>query len=162
MHIRDTLPPDHPAILALNLQSEALLSPMDARRLASLDAQSAYHRVAVDEDGRVIAFLLAFREGAAYDSPNYLWFAERHPRFLYIDRIAVAQAQHGRGIGAMLYRDLFAFARAQGIGTVACEFYSQPLNAASQAFHARFGFREVGTQWLPDVRKQVSLQVAPA
>ena len=161
MHIRDALTADHPAILALNLQSEALLSPMDAPRLVHLDAQAAYHRVAVD-DGRVVAFLLAFREGADYDSPNYLWFAERYPRFLYVDRIAVADGQQGRGIGALLYRDLFAFARAQGVDTVACEFYSKPLNAASQAFHARFGFREVGTQWLPDARKQVSLQVAPA
>jgi uncharacterized protein len=162
MHIRDALTADHPAILALNLESEALLSPMDAHLLAKLDAQAAYHRIAIDDDGRIAAFLLAFREGADYDSPNYLWFAERYPRFLYIDRIAVAQAQHGRGIGARLYRDLFDFARAQQVETVACEFYSKPLNAASQAFHARFGFREVGTQWLPDVRKQVSLQVAQA
>jgi hypothetical protein len=162
MHIRDAMPADHPAILALNLESEALLSPMDARRLAQLDAQAAYHRVAVDEAARVVAFLLAFREGAGYDSPNYLWFAERYPRFLYVDRIAVAESHHGRGIGALLYRDLFDFARAQGVDTVACEFYSKPLNAASQAFHARFGFREVGTQWLPEARKQVSLQVASA
>lgn len=162
MHIRDALPADHPAILALNLQSEALLSPMGAARLAQLDAQAAYHRVALDDDARVVAFLLAFREGADYDSPNYLWFAERYPRFVYIDRIAVADGQQGRGIGALLYRDLFDFARAQGVETVACEFYSKPLNAASQAFHARFGFREVGTQWLPDARKQVSLQVARA
>ena len=162
MHIRDALTDDHPAVLALNLESEALLSPMDARRLSQLDAQAAHYRVAVNEDVRVIAFLLAFREGADYDSPNYLWFAERYPRFLYIDRIAVAQSQHGRGIGARLYRDLFDYARTQQVDTIACEFYSKPLNAASQAFHARFGFREVGTQWLPDVRKQVSLQVAQA
>ena len=162
MHIRDVLPPDHPAVLALNLESEALLSPMDARRLAHLDAQAAYHRVALDEEGRIVAFLLAFREGADYDSPNYLWFAERYPRFLYVDRIAVSAAQHGRGIGALLYRDLFAFARTQGVETVACEFYSKPLNAASQAFHARFGFREVGSQWLPVARTQVSLQIATA
>ena len=162
MHIRDALSADNPAILALNLESEALMSPMDAARLSKLDAQAAYHRVAVDDDGRVVAFLLAFREGADYDSPNYLWFAERYPRFLYIDRIAVAQSHQGRGIGALLYRDLFGFARALNVGTVACEFYSKPLNAASQAFHARFGFREVGTQWLPEARKQVSLQVAGA
>ena len=129
---------------------------------AHLDAQAAYHRVAVDDEGHIAAFLLAFREGADYDSPNYLWFAQRYPRFLYVDRIAVAQSQHGRGIGARLYRDLFGFARTHGVGTIACEFYRKPLNAASQAFHARFGFREVGTQWLPDVRKQVSLQVATA
>lgn len=160
MHIRDALPADHPAILALNLESEALLSPMDARRLAHLDAQAAYHRVAVDDEGNIAAFLLAFREGVDYDSPNYLWFAQRYPHFLYVDRVVVDGNVQGRGLGALLYRDLFVFAAVHGVDTIACEYYSKPPNAASAAFHARFGFREVGRQWLPDVRKQVSLQVA--
>ena len=159
--IRDAITADHAAILRLNLASEYLTSPMDAARLHRLDAQSAYHRVVVDGD-TVIAFLLGFREGADYDSPNYLWFVERYPAFLYIDRVVVADTHQGRGIGALLYADLFAFARAHGVDTVACEFYSKPLNAASQRFHAKFGFREVGSQWLPEVRKQVSLQVAAA
>ena len=159
--IRDATPADHAAILALNLESEHLLSPMGAARLQHLDAQAAYHRVLVDGD-RVVAFLLAFREGADYDSPNYRWFADSYARFLYIDRIAVAASHQGRQLGALLYADLFAFAREHDVGVVACEFYSKPLNAASQRFHAKFGFREVGTQWLPDSRKQVSLQVAAA
>lgn len=151
---------DHPAILALNARYVELLSPLDAMRLARLDAQAAYHRVAED-DGRVSAFLLAFREGADYDSPNYLWFGARYPRFLYVDRVVVDGAAQGRGLGARLYRDLFAFAADQGVDTIACEYYSKPPNAASARFHAGFGFHEVGTQWLADVRKQVSLQVAP-
>jgi uncharacterized protein len=157
--IRDATAADHAAILALNLASEYLLSPMDAAGLAELAAQAAYRRV-VEEDGVVIAFLLALREGARYDSPNYLWFAERGGSFLYIDRVVVAGSQRGRGIGQQLYRDLFAFARGQGIATVACEFDLEPLNAGSQRFHAAFGFREVGSQWLPASRKRVSLQTA--
>lgn len=157
--LRDATAADHAAILALNLADEALLSPMDAARLRALEARAAYHRIVAGGD-RVAAFLFAFREGADYDSPNYRWFAARHPRFLYIDRIVVGAGHRGAGLGARLYSDLFAFARAAGVGTVACEFYSRPLNVASQRFHARFGFREVGSQWLPEVRKQVSLQVA--
>lgn len=157
--IRDAAPADHAAILALNLESEQLLSPMDATRLRHLDQQASYHRVLQDGDD-VVAFLLAFREGADYDSPNYRWFADGYPRFLYIDRVAVAGSHQGRRLGARLYEDLFSFARQHAIGTVACEFYIKPLNEASQRFHARFGFREVGTQWLPESRKQVSLQVA--
>ena len=107
------------------------------------------------------AFLLAFREGARYDSPNYRWFAARYERFLYVDRIAVANAHQGRGLGAALYADLFAFAGEHGVPRVVCEYYSQPLNLASQKFHARAGFSEVGTQWLPDGSKQVSFQLAP-
>jgi len=64
------------------------------------------------------------------------------------------------GIGALLYRDLFSFAAASAIDLVACEFDVDPPNPASERFHARFGFREVGRRWLDDGRKQVSLQVA--
>ncbi|MFC5578945.1 GNAT family N-acetyltransferase [Lysobacter niabensis] len=152
---------DHAAILARNLESEHLLSPLDAARLRHLDAQAAYHRVVCDSDA-VAGFLLAFREGADYDSPNYLWFTQHYPTFLYVDRIAIAASHQGRHLGRLLYDDLFAFARVHGIDTVACEFYVEPLNEASQRFHARFGFREVGTQWVADGRKRVSLQVAIA
>ena len=161
LSIRPATSMDHPAILALNLESEYLLSPLDAARLQQLDAQAAYHRVVCDGD-TVAGFLLAFREGADYDSPNYLWFGRRYPAFLYVDRIAIAASHQGRQLGRLLYEDLFAFALTQGIDTVACEFYVEPLNVASQRFHARFGFREVGTQWVADGRKKVSLQVAIA
>ncbi len=156
--LRDATTADHGAILALNLAAERVLSPMDAMHLLELDAQSACHRVVV-ADGRIVAFLLALREGARYDSPNYRWFADRYDAFLYIDRVVVADACHGRGVGRRLYEDLFAFAHGAGIDTITCEFDIQPPNEASRGFHARLGFREVGTQWLPGDRKQVSLQV---
>jgi predicted GNAT superfamily acetyltransferase len=157
-NIRDARAADHAAILELNRDSEALLSPMDAARLRELDAAAAYHRVAGDP---VAAFLLAFREGAAYDSPNYHWFSQRFDRFLYVDRIAVAASARSAGLGGALYRDLFEFARAAGVPRIVCEYYSQPLNEASQRFHARHGFEEVGTQWLPERGKQVSYLLAP-
>lgn len=157
--LRDVVPSDHAAILDLNLESEAMLSPLDEARLKQLDEQAAYHRALCDE-GRVVAFLLAFREGADYDSPNYRWFAQRYERFLYIDRVVVAASHQGRGLGAQLYRDLFAFAREHSIDAVTCEFYVQPPNEASRRFHAGFGFREVGTQWVAGGTKQVSLQIA--
>ena len=159
LRIRDIADGDHAAVLALNLESEALLSPMGAPRLRALLDETAYARVLV-EDEQVLAFLLAFREGCAYDSPNYVWFQTHYPRFLYIDRIAVSTAQQGRGLGAVFYRDLFEFARASGVDAIACEFYSQPLNEGSSRFHAKFGFGEVGTQWVAEGRKQVSLQIA--
>ena len=159
LDLRPARTTDYPDILALNLESEAMLSPLDEARLAQLDSQAAYHRVLCDQ-GRVAAFLLAFREGADYDSPNYLWFAQRYERFLYIDRVVVAASHQGRGLGARLYRDLFAFAREHAIDAVTCEFYVQPPNEASRRFHAGFGFHEVGTQWVAGGTKQVSLQIA--
>ena len=155
--IRDAVPADFPAILALNAESVHFLSPLDAARLQHLHAQAAYHRV-LDIDGRVGAFLLALREGVDYDSPNYRWLAQRYDEFLYVDRVVVGMTQQGRRLGAQLYEDLFAFARASGIVQVTCEFDLDPPNPASARFHARFGFREVGTQWLGGGKKQVSLQ----
>jgi predicted GNAT superfamily acetyltransferase len=156
--IRDASPADFAAILELNRDSEALLSPMDAARLRELDEAAGYHRVAGEP---VAAFLLAFREGAAYDSPNYRWFSQRFDRFLYVDRSAVAASARSAGLGGALYRDLFEFARAAGVPRIVCEYYSKPLNEASQRFHARHGFEEVGTQWLPERGKQVSYLLAP-
>ena len=160
MRIRDAEIADGDAILALNEASVSLLSPLSQQRLAELHVMAALHRV-VEREGEVIGFLLAFREGADYDSPNYLWFAERYPLFLYVDRVVVADAARGQGVGALLYRDMFKFAAASGTRLVTCEFDIDPPNPASEQFHARFGFREVGRQWVADGRKQVSLQVAP-
>ena len=45
LRVRDIADADTPSILALNLESEAVLSPMDATRYAHLRAQSARGRV---------------------------------------------------------------------------------------------------------------------
>ena len=98
--LREAQLDDFAAILALNDESVHFLSPLSAVRLEALNRSAAYHKV-VDVAGEIAAFLLAFREGAPYDSPNYLWFVERYPHFLYVDRIVVAAAHRGSGLGAM-------------------------------------------------------------
>jgi hypothetical protein len=155
--IRDATADDFAAILALNADSVRFTSPLDMARLRHLHAQAAYHRV-VEYGGRVAAFLLVLREGADYDSPNYRWFAQRYPRFLYVDRIVVAAGARGLGFGVQLYEDVIAFAAGTDAGRLTCEFDVDPPNPASAAFHRRFGFHEVGTQWIGDGKKQVSLQ----
>ncbi len=156
--IRPARPNDFPEILALNAESVHFLSPLDADGLARLDAQAVLHRV-VELDGKVAAFLLVLREGSDYASPNYRWFAGHFDTFLYVDRVVVSTAYQGRGLGARLYDDLFAFARSHGFARITCEFDLLPPNPGSAKFHARYGFREVATQWLGG-GKQVSLQVA--
>ena len=74
--IRDAAISDFPAILALNAESEHFLSPLTLPRLEHLHRQAANHRV-VELGSAVVAFLLAFHEGADYGSPNYLWFSGR-------------------------------------------------------------------------------------
>lgn len=155
--LRDATPADFPRVLALNEASVRFLSPLDMARLARLHAASAFHRV-IEDSGRVVAFLLAFREGADYDSVNYRWFAARYERFLYIDRVVVDAACQGRGLGQRLYDDLFAFARATAAERVTCEFDVDPPNEASRRFHARHGFAEVGAQAVAGGKKTVSLQ----
>src|SRR6202035_3857228 len=76
---------------------------LDAERLASLTGQ-AFYACAIGEVG---AFLLAFDQTAAYDSPNYLWFRERYPRIVYVDRVVVAPPLRGRGYACQLFADLF-------------------------------------------------------
>lgn len=156
--IRAATPHDFPAILALNDAAVHFTSAMDLPRLRHLHAQAAYHRVA-EIDGAVAAFLLAFREGADYDSPNYRWFCAHYLQFLYIDRIVVAAAARGRGLGIQLYEDILAFAARTQAQCLTCEFDIDPPNPVSRQFHARFGFREVGRHWIGDGKKQVSLQV---
>ena len=54
------------------------------------------------------------KEHTEYDSPNYLWFRARYPRFVYVDRMAVAEASRGRGYARRLYADLTDSALAAG------------------------------------------------
>ncbi|MEO7386529.1 MAG: GNAT family N-acetyltransferase [Gammaproteobacteria bacterium] len=157
MQIRDATPRDFAEILALNEASVQFLSPLDSEHLAELHEEAAFHRV-LGAEGHIDAFLLAFREGARYDSPNYQWFAARYPRYLYIDRVVVAPAQQGQGLGRRLYENLLDFAHASDARYVTCEFDVEPPNEASRRFHAAFGFQEVGTQCVGSARKRVSLQ----
>ena len=62
--IRDATPADFETILALNLESEHFLSPMSREVLEILHGEATYHRV-VSNDGKVEAFLLAFRGSPA-------------------------------------------------------------------------------------------------
>lgn len=157
MMLRDANSTDFPTILALNGDFVAVLSPLDEMRLAQLHAQAALHRV-IEQDGQVAAFLLAFREGADYDGANYRWFAQRYARFLYVDRIVVAATAQARGAGSRLYRDVCALASRDAVPFITCEFDIDPPNPASQRFHARLGFREVGRRQLDGGCKTVSMQ----
>ncbi|MBV8502159.1 MAG: GNAT family N-acetyltransferase [Paucibacter sp.] len=159
MNIRLATSDDLPAVLALNEESVHFLSPLSGARLARLHEQAALHQV-LEDQGQVLAFLLAFREGAAYDSVNYQWFAGRYARFLYIDRVVVSRRLQTQGAGSALYRHAFAWAAAKEVPWVTCEFDVEPPNPVSERFHAKFGFAEVGRQLVAGGMKTVSLQAA--
>ena len=159
MTLRPATPRDFPEILALNLESERFLSPLTPERLARLHEQADLHQV-IEEGQQVVAFVLTLREGQDYDSPNYLFFEAHYDRFLYVDRVVVAAASHGRGLGRVLYEAVFAHAARSQLPWVTCEYDIEPPNPASERFHRGFGFAEVGRQSVADGKKQVSLQAA--
>jgi uncharacterized protein len=105
--------------------------------------------------GEADAFLLAFDQDAAYDSPNFLWFRDRFERFVYVDRVVVDPAARGRGLARSLYEALFQRAEAAGHNRVVCEVNSDPPNPASDAFHAKMRFEEIGRAVLPGGVKAV-------
>ena len=129
------------ALLALNNAHARELSWLEPKRLAHLVRESFYAR----RLGELDAFLIAFDQGAQYDSPNFLWFRDRYPRFVYIDRIVVTAQARGRGLAQRLYFDLFEQAALAGHEHVVCEINSSPPNPGSDAFHAALGFVEVGS-----------------
>lgn len=162
MQLRDFSSADFSAILQLNEESEHFLSPMDAPRLALLAGEASVRAVVEiqkEEEKHIAGFLMCFREGCHYDSPNYRWFAERYARFLYIDRVVVSQQFHGRGVGKRLYQEMLQRARLQDITQVCCEYDLDPPNPVSAGFHHDFGFREVGQQAVGAGKKIVSLQM---
>jgi predicted GNAT superfamily acetyltransferase/catechol 2,3-dioxygenase-like lactoylglutathione lyase family enzyme len=159
MLIRPAEERDFPAVLALNEESVRVLAPLPPERLELLHRKASLHWVA-EEGGRVVGFVLAFREGIDHDSVNYKWFAERYPTYLYVDRVVVGADARGLGAGTRLYEELFAHALATGAERVTAEFDVDPPNPASAHFHAKFGFHEAGRQVVPYGMKEVSMQVA--
>jgi predicted GNAT superfamily acetyltransferase len=159
MKIRAACRSDLATVLALNHESERFLSPLTMERLEQLDAQAELHQV-LEVKGKVIAFVLALREGANYDSANYTWFVARYPSFLYVDRVVVSAVRHGEGFGRALYDVVFAHARETGVPWVTCEYDIEPPNPGSERFHQKAGFAEVGRQLVAGGMKKVSLQAA--
>ncbi len=144
MKIERATAADYPEILALNESALPHVNRIFADDLAKFAAQSCYFRIA-REDEKLTGFLLAFSQGASYHSPNFLWFRDRYPRFVYIDRIVVAPSSRREGIGCRLYANLEHAARAHA-PVLTCEVNLDPPNSGSFAFHERSGYCEVGRQ----------------
>lgn len=139
--------------LALNNANARETSHLEeAQASAMLD--TAFAATAV-RDGGLAAFLIAFDQEAPYRSPNFLWFRERYPSFVYVDRVITAAHARGRGHARSLYADLFRRAGAAGHRRVTCEINLVPPNPGSDAFHAALGFVEVGRAVLADGVKTV-------
>ena len=136
---------------ALNEAHAVELSSLTPARMEQL-SQGAFAAYAVGDGD---ALLLAFDQDGHYDSPNFLWFRERFARFVYVDRVVVSTTRRGEGLARKLYEKLFDAARAAGHDRVVCEVNYDPPNPASDLFHERLGFAEVGRAHLADRGKGV-------
>ena len=159
MLIREAKVSDFQCIININASEEGKTSPMDVARITQLNLWSDYHRVAVVGD-QVVGFLLVMSDASDYDGGHFRWFVERYASFLYVDRIVIDQAHARRGVGRALYCDLIEFATRRGCSALCCEINVSPPNPASHAFHARFGFKEVGRSAATGTPKIVTYQMA--
>lgn len=157
MTLTEITPAHYPEILKINRDNVEMLSPLDEQGLVALLDMAVFHQAALTEDGAVAAFLIALREGAAYQSVNYRWFSAQLGRFLYIDRIAVAEGFRGAALATRLYEQALAFARQNALPVMAAEINIEPENVPSLAFHKKLGFSEIGRQDLGG-GKTVSMQ----
>ena len=149
---RAAIESDFAAILALNLESEHFLSPLNPNKLKRLCREAAVFQVATSQD-LVAGFLLVFSPQAEYDSPNFLWFKARYHDFLYVDRIVISEKFRGHHLASKLYEQLENHTLARGVARIVCEVNIDPPNPASLRFHESQGFVEVGRQSIPSDEK---------
>ncbi len=143
--IRPRRPRDDVAIRAVNAANVPEVGPLDDDRLA-LFATAAARFDVVDLDGAVAGIFVGLPEGLAYASPNYRWFADRHDRFAYVDRIALQPSLRGRGVADALYESFAGWAAETGRPVVCAEVNTVPPNPRSLRFHERHGFVVVDEQ----------------
>lgn len=140
--IRPRTPADDDRVRSINTANVPEVGPLDEGRLA-LFAETAPMFDVVELDGEVVGLFVGLAEGSAYASPNYRWFADRHDRFAYVDRIALEAGARGIGIADELYERFEAWAGRTGRGVVCAEVNVEPPNPRSMRFHERRGYTAV-------------------
>jgi len=153
--IRDVLEHDLDAVLALNNAADGGISPMNSAQLQKFYQIADYFRVA-EVDGHLAGFLIALRENADCHGANFQWFKQRYERFVFIDRIVVANAYRRHGLGRVFYSDVHSFAEPRA-PMLTCAVGLEPRDDVAVLFHGTYGFNEVGQQVLDDSGRHIGL-----
>jgi predicted GNAT superfamily acetyltransferase len=143
--------PKNDALLRLNNASARETSLLTSERFDQL-IRSARLALFIPP---AAALLLAFEDTDDYDGGHFLWFRRRPGRFMYIDRVVVAEEWRRHGLARMLYEDVFKRAIRLGHSRVVCEVNVQPPNPVSDKFHESLGFEEIGRATFDDGAKTV-------
>lgn len=157
--IRDVQEKDLAAILALNNEAGPGILALNTAQLRHFYQTAVYFRVAEVND-ELAGFLVAFDQESSHQSTNYQWFRQQYPEFVYIDRVVVAQAQRGLGLGRVFYADITSFAEVR-TPILACEVFLEPRNDAVLLFHGTYGFQEVGQRTMEESGRRVSMLIKP-
>lgn len=145
--------------LRLNNSAVPDVGTLDRPAIGRFATKADYFRVA-EVDGEMAGMLIALSPGHDYESLNYRWFEKNFDDFVYIDRVIVAPAFRGRGVGNIFYADVQSFAE-QRAPYLTCEVNLEPRNDVSLLFHGTHGFEEVGQQTTENGAKRVSLLAKP-
>jgi len=155
MIIRDVSDADLDTVLSLNQSEVPHVGSVDLEKMRWYARNASYFQVTMS-DGKLAAYLVGFRPGTSYTSPNYLWFCENYDDFAYVDRIAVAKFARRSGIASRLYDD-FAAAMPGTVGIMTCEVNVRPPNESSMTFHQRLGFEQIGSLVSAGGSKEVAM-----
>ena len=143
-------------ILKLNeLNKPALGAIINLDNLIKLYNQSAFV-ICVFKSKILTSFAIVMDESSTYKSPNYLYFKNKFPKFLYVDRIAVTQKHQRKGIGSLIYSEIFQLGIKMN-APICCEVNTKPLNQKSLNFHKKNNFRIIDE--VPFVKKSVAMMV---
>jgi uncharacterized protein len=139
---------DLAAVCELNNSFAQETSYLTEPEMSQLLRIAFYARGFAEQGSQLGALLIALDERAEYANANFAFFHGRRKRFVYIDRVITAERALRQGVARRLYEDLFLRAMAAQQTVVGCEVNLLPPNPASDAFHARMSFVEVGTAQL--------------
>ena len=123
----------------------SLSSVNELRDLLQLSALNFF----VLNEEEIIGFIICFREGSEYHSPNYKFFSDCEDKFLYIDRVVIKKEYRRMGAGTRLYEHLSKVANFENL-PICCEVNTKPINQISLNFHSKNKYIKVGKGYFDD------------
>ncbi|TNE40690.1 MAG: GNAT family N-acetyltransferase [Alphaproteobacteria bacterium] len=158
MRIRPATRADLEGLYQMNQREVPHVGDVTAERFGAL-FDLARHFPVIEAEGKVAGFLVLFDQDTDYDSLNFLWFRDRYERFLYLDRVVIADNVKRQGLGRALYRHCEEIALESQHNLLALEVNISPPNPDSMKFHDALGFKEVGIRQDKGSNKAVSMQI---